>query len=314
MADLAGFDVSQWQAGAYAGGGGFSFGWAKASEGVGYADPSYQRHISAIRAHGLVPGAYHFARPDLGNSPENEADWFLRVVGDPAGMLLALDLEVGSGDLLGWRDRFCGHLEALTGGYACGWYTYWSFALSHSLNAPTPYWGWLAWPDANGPMPGAHFSVSMQQWGLTSVPGIAGQVDANRFPGSLDELRALTVGGGHMALDPNDPVIVDLRNRLGGIQYFIDPGSGASGQGEITQRLRDLSGWLGTQGDIRGAVTALAVAQAAVKSELDALSAGSSSNTPPDLTALRAAVATADGHVAALGKHLGMDVTAPGAV
>ncbi len=194
---LAGFDVSKWQGGAYSGGGSYSFGIAKASEGTRYRDSAYERHIAAIRASGVIPGAYHFAREDLNpNNPEHEADWFLVVVGDPRGMLLVLDLEVGSGALAWWRDRFCERVHARCG-QPCWWYSYHSFVGTHALNTSgTPYPFWLAWPNA-GPMPTYAFGAArMQQYGLTSVPGIGGSVDANRFFGSLGELRALAIGGG----------------------------------------------------------------------------------------------------------------------
>src|SRR5262245_35291557 len=87
---------------------GNAFAFAKATEGVGFEDPSWNYNAVALALPGpLVPGAYHFARPDLGNSPEAEADWFWQRVKahvpDPRGWLLALDLEVGLGDLSGWR-------------------------------------------------------------------------------------------------------------------------------------------------------------------------------------------------------------------
>lgn len=194
---LAGFDRSKWQSGVYPGGGGYSFAFAKATEGNGYKDPTYDRAIAEIRAAKLVPGAYHFARPDLGNSPEAEADWFLLVVGDPRGMLLGLDLEAGDGNLAGLRDRFCDRVEKRAGG-PCWWYSYDHFVRLHALNtAGTKYPYWAAWPDSNGELPTYNFGrPAMQQYGLGAVPGLGGQVDVNRFFGSLSELQALAVGGG----------------------------------------------------------------------------------------------------------------------
>ena len=174
----------------------YAFAIAKVSEGVGFEDPQWPRNGPALVAPGpLIGGGYHFARPDLGNQPEAEAEWFWnRVIarcGTATGLLLALDLEAGSGDLSGWRDRFCSHLSGLAGGYTPGWYTYWDFALTRGLNAPTPYWGWFAWPDANGSLPATAFSVSFQQYGVDSLTG----GDINRFFGDTNHLRALTVGG-----------------------------------------------------------------------------------------------------------------------
>jgi len=209
MAEAQGFDVSQYQSGVYSGGGGFLFGLAKLTEGVGYKDPSADRHMAALLAQPIVPGGYHFARPDLNPGQSGayaEADWFWRVAisyGGARGMLLADDQEVGIGPMGVWRDDFCGRLAWRLNGYAAGWYSYWSFIGTRALNYGAPYWAWLAWPDANGALPSPNFAISMQQYGLTTVPGIAGQVDANRFFGSVAQLRALTVGA--PAPDPTPP-------------------------------------------------------------------------------------------------------------
>lgn len=198
----SGFDVSMYQDGAYAGGGGFSFGFAKVTEGVGYKDPAADRHMAALLAQPppFVAGAYHFARPDLNpgtNGAYAEADWFWSVATSyrpgGAGLLLADDQEVGSGALGGWRDDFCGRLAWRLGGYQGGWYSYDAFVLANGLDYATNFWSWFAWPDANGPLPVLAFSIAMQQYGLVSVPGVVGQVDANRFFGTVAQLARLAV-------------------------------------------------------------------------------------------------------------------------
>lgn len=67
---------------------------AKATEGRGFIDPKFKRNQEQARGVGLVIGFYHFARSDLGNTPESEADYFLNLVGQlKEGELLALDYE-----------------------------------------------------------------------------------------------------------------------------------------------------------------------------------------------------------------------------
>jgi len=54
---------------------GYAFVISKASEGVGYVDPRFDRHTRATMDAGLVPGAYHFARPDsIGDAADGEAE------------------------------------------------------------------------------------------------------------------------------------------------------------------------------------------------------------------------------------------------
>jgi hypothetical protein len=210
---LTGFDVSNWQAGAYSGSGGFSFGIVKLTEGVGFKDPSADRHMAAILAQPIVPGGYHFARPDLNpgtTGAYGEADWFWRVAtsyGGALGMLLIDDAESAGGSLQ-WCTDFAGRLAWRLGGYSAWLYSYLVWLQSRGIigsDLLTLDPLFFAWPDANGPLP-SDLSVSMQQYGLVGVPGIAGSVDANRFFGDITQLRALTLGGGSRAggfnLDP----------------------------------------------------------------------------------------------------------------
>ena len=80
---------------------GYAFVISKASEGVGYVDPLFDRHVRETKDAGLVPGAYHFARPDsIGDEKdgEDEARHFaatIRSVGGLGSMSLppAIDFE-----------------------------------------------------------------------------------------------------------------------------------------------------------------------------------------------------------------------------
>lgn len=96
---LTGIDVSHWQ--------GrmdfrpYDFVIMKASEGNGYKDPMLDEHYNIL--HGSrdgkpdtskLYGFYHYARPDLKNTPQEEADWFLSLVGAHIGTaIIALDWE-----------------------------------------------------------------------------------------------------------------------------------------------------------------------------------------------------------------------------
>jgi lysozyme len=289
---LEGIDVSQFQGsidwGAVAAAG-VTFALAKVSEGSGFEDPEWATNAGPLAATSpITAGAYHFARPDLGNTPEDEADWFwqrLTTHVNPSGWLLALDLEAGTGDLSGWRDRFCARLSSHAGGYVPGWYTFWDFAQSHGLDAATPYWGWLAWPAGNGPLPAAAFSIDMQQYGTRPVAGISGAVDADRFFGDAGQLAALTVGG-QMTLDPNDPTVTSIQSKLNDIYVRVD--SLYSGSVSVAPT-----------------VAALLARLDALKTELDAVRtavAALSGGGPVDLSKVYAELAN-------LGKHLGVDVT-----
>ena len=69
---LKGIDISRYQAGINIDVLDVDFVIAKATEGVGYSDPNYEEYMtSALNSNKLI-GLYHYARPDLNNSPGRE--------------------------------------------------------------------------------------------------------------------------------------------------------------------------------------------------------------------------------------------------
>lgn len=68
---------------------GYAFVISKASEGVGYVDPLFDRHVRATLDAGLIAGAYHFARPDSVGTPrdgEDEARAFASAIKAAGGL------------------------------------------------------------------------------------------------------------------------------------------------------------------------------------------------------------------------------------
>ncbi|HEY8744073.1 MAG TPA: glycoside hydrolase family 25 protein, partial [Chloroflexota bacterium] len=105
---LSGIDVSSmqpgtdWQQVAQT----HQFAFVKATESTGYVNPYFGRDWAGAKQNGLVRAAYDFAQPSF-NSPEAEVDYLLSVVGvlDSTDNI-ALDLEVGNGDLRSWAERW----------------------------------------------------------------------------------------------------------------------------------------------------------------------------------------------------------------
>lgn len=91
MATLKGCDISGWQSTTPKG---YDFYIIKASEGSQGNWKLCSTHRNNAKGWGKKIGFYHFARPDLGNSVQKEADAFLNTVGNDLGKaVLALDLE-----------------------------------------------------------------------------------------------------------------------------------------------------------------------------------------------------------------------------
>lgn len=67
----------------------------KATEGTGYVNPLCDSQYQRAKAQGKLLGVYHFVRPDLGLSPEDEAQFFVdNCRGYIGEALLAIDYEV----------------------------------------------------------------------------------------------------------------------------------------------------------------------------------------------------------------------------
>jgi lysozyme len=217
---LFGVDVSSFQGSpdyAKVHAAGVAFVVAKATEGLGYTDPTYARNRKAIPAAGLIPGAYHFLR---GTHPGNEqAEAFVKAV-DPHA-IHALDVEC-----LADVRKFNRHLDVpgfvkryrqLLPGHPLMIYTgrdFWTACAGTATPGPTygPLWaagyvpnayvtgvGSLAqqWakagthPSSGLPWAGWKGWAIMQFTDKATVPGIAGGVDGDAFTGTLDDLRVL---------------------------------------------------------------------------------------------------------------------------
>ena len=107
---LKGIDISKWQAGIDLSKIDTDFVICKATEGLGYTDKNCDGFYQEAKRLGKKLGVYHFARPDLGNSAVEEADYFIKETkGYHKEAILILDWE--SGDLgnvtwaKSWLDR-----------------------------------------------------------------------------------------------------------------------------------------------------------------------------------------------------------------
>lgn len=96
---------------------GVDFVIVKATEGVGYVDKSCDTLYQKAKAQGKLLGIYHFARPDLGNSAEQEADYFIdNVKGYLNEAILVLDWEAKALNYpVSWAKAFLDRVYARTG-------------------------------------------------------------------------------------------------------------------------------------------------------------------------------------------------------
>lgn len=163
---------------------GRSFCYLKSSEGASTSYPTLDAQYQGATAAGLITGLYHFAQPSL--TPEANADSFSAQVnrlGAVQGHLPpCLDLEVGTGDLSGWAQRFVARLRQNTGCVRVMVYSSTSFF----RNQITENWMdsnialWIAHPSQPPGQPGYLTPrVAVHQYGAGQVSGVAGNVDLN---------------------------------------------------------------------------------------------------------------------------------------
>lgn len=166
----------------------------KASEGTGYEDPAFLANQDQARANEIPLGYYHFGRPDLGNTPEAEAEYFKKIIGDIRdGEFLCLDYEKNYSDPVGWSKKFLDHLSSLLEGYKPIIYLNLSLVNSHDWSSiiDANYALWLAHYDGNTDQVDTvpWTVVAFKQYTSTgNASGISGNVDMDVFYGNLTAL------------------------------------------------------------------------------------------------------------------------------
>ena len=193
---------------------GQGFAWTKATEGSNYINPDLRHNAAGIQAAGMVRGFYHFARPD-NNSPQAEVDFFLRAVGDLApGDLVALDLEVGSGDLRAWAESWVSYCQEQIGFTPMLYSGTWFLQPHNCLYSPilSKCGLWLSGYQENMPsVPGMWNGIAL--WQFTDkavVPGVPSAVDQSVFLGSVDELKTYGKEGSVVDKSVEDQLVTIL--------------------------------------------------------------------------------------------------------
>lgn len=113
---LKGIDISHHQKGIDLGAIDTDFVIIKATEGNGYTDEMCDTFYQKAKSLGKKLGVYHFARPDLGNPPEAEADWFIKETkGYHKEAILVLDWESGDLSNVAWAKAWLDRVYQQTG-------------------------------------------------------------------------------------------------------------------------------------------------------------------------------------------------------
>lgn len=203
----------------------------KATEGNGYTDPKFTRNQSEARRVGLLLGYYHFARPDLGNTPEAEADYFLKTIGElKDNELLALDYECPKQKQsdVSWCKKFLDRVFEKT---KVRPFIYLNQAQIKNFNwnevISGSYALWVACytydPNKNTFVIGEFKSAAMQQWSnKQTVPGISGGVDGNVFFGTLETLKKYGYHAPVITPPAQNTEVADLKAEVERLKNTLD--------------------------------------------------------------------------------------------
>ena len=178
---------------------GIKFCYIKATEGEGFKDIRFREYLEGAKASGLLTGAYHFFRPD--KDAQIQAESFLHVVSSlSAGDLPPmLDVEVGTPkDANTILDDIQTWLEAVENvlGRQPLLYTYPSY-WNQTLRGASRFSRYMLWvahyTSSTAPtLPRGFEDYALWQFSEQGqIDGIKGNVDLDRFNGSLEELTAL---------------------------------------------------------------------------------------------------------------------------
>jgi lysozyme len=196
--DVQGIDVSHyqgtvdWQQVSAAG---IQFAFAKATEGVTFADSEFATNWAAMKAAGILRGAYHFFEPT--DDAGQQATFFLSTVQFESGDLPpVLDVETAaatSAELWQGVQTWLDQVEAATGVQPI---LYLNSSFANENAAPTSlaaYPLWLAQYEVDQPtVPNGWTTWLLWQYSQSgTINGVSGSVDLDQLNGPLSGLSAL---------------------------------------------------------------------------------------------------------------------------
>ena len=215
---LKGIDISHWQKGIDLGAIDVDFVICKATEGNGYTDEMCDTFYQKAKSLGKKLGVYHFARPDLGNTAEAEADWFIKeTLGYHKEAMLVLDWESGDLTNVAWAKAWLDRVYSKTGVKPV---IYMSASVMHGADWTTvvkaDYGLWVAnYGTNNGtaqesvfdryPLKYWSFYALWQYTSKGRLNGYNGNLDLNYFSGDSSAWDKYA-GGSPSSSKPSNPV------------------------------------------------------------------------------------------------------------
>ncbi len=193
MSNPSGIDVSHYQGTvdwSAVAAGGVTFAFAKATEGNSYVDSQFATNWAAMKAGGVLRGAYHFFEPNDDGAAQGRH--FLATVGSDIGDLPpVIDIETGTPTQSGVQ----AWLDTVESGSGTKPMIYASLSFANDyLSAFGSYPLWIAEYRSGSPtLPSAWDTWTFWQYSQSgSVSGVSGSVDQDYHNGALGTTPAST--------------------------------------------------------------------------------------------------------------------------
>jgi GH25 family lysozyme M1 (1,4-beta-N-acetylmuramidase) len=205
---VEGIDVSHWNGDidwSRVAADGIVFAISKCTESDYYTDDTFPDSQAGARGEGIIFGGYHFASPDDSSGAE-QATFFVENGGgwQPDGLTLpgVLDIEynpygdtcynLSRSEMEDWVADFSDTYTALTG-RPPAIYTnadWWNTCVGDSaMPGVNPLWV-AYWGSGTPTLPTGWTTYDLWQYSSEgSVDGVSGDLDVNRFPGTMHDLR-----------------------------------------------------------------------------------------------------------------------------
>lgn len=210
---LNGIDISSWQNGINLAVVPCDFVVIKATEGINYVNPDYERAYRQAKASGKCLGVYHYAN---GGNIQAEADYFLSNVGDRLGeAILILDWEVGNNVSFGncdyaWCKGWLDYVYEKTGVHPI---LYCSQSIAYKFDNIGNYGLWIAQYADNDPTgyqdapwnEGEYTCAIRQYTSCGRLAGYDGNLDLDKFYGSKEDWGKYTVSDKANVVVPEQP-------------------------------------------------------------------------------------------------------------
>lgn len=172
------------------------FALFKATEGRTYVDPCAYDYYTSAKEHDILPGFYHYARPE-NNTPSEEATHFFSVLhditeGKPENVLLALDWEGNAlKEPLSWAREWLDLVYEATGIKPL-FYCQRTFVKNCDIIAAGDNGLWIAdWRDIE------HREMDISPWKIWAIRQTGDKpFDTDIFNGDFDQLKAYATPDG----------------------------------------------------------------------------------------------------------------------